>query len=429
MAETPPTSQPVDDLLRRCVACGLCLPHCATWAVTGNEVHSPRGRLMLLQDMLENPSPESGQAYAEAFDHCIGCRACESACPSGVPFSLLEHGSHLSGADTMMGSGAPALILRHLDSPPVLRNLARIAGGTRAVLGGALGTAWRRKLETAGGWRARWGGLLGALPQGPGKDGALRRLLDGMLQQESILQDPSPVPRDAGRELLLFRGCANEGLLPESSHRLQALLEAAGCRVATGPGQECCGALAAHTGRPGRAAALRRRNREALAADDNRPLVVEAAGCGHHLHQAAGGGFANAVDATVLLDGLAWPPLREVNLKVVYHDPCHARHGQGIVDEPRRLLDRIPGLERREPQEPEMCCGSGGAWGTEHPVLSRRLARRKARHLVDTGADLVVTSNPGCLGQIADGLALEAPHLPILPLTDLLWYAVFTRPA
>ena len=105
----------------------------------------------------------------------------------------------------------------------------------------------------------------------------------------------------------------------------------------------------------------------------------------------------------------------EVPLKVVYHDPCHARHGQGIISEPRQLLGRIPGLQLVEPLEPEVCCGSGGAWGLDHPDLSQSLGRRKAADLAATGADLVLTSNPGCLGQIADGLALEAPDLTIMP--------------
>ena len=118
------------------------------------------------------------------------------------------------------------------------------------------------------------------------------------------------------------------------------------------------------------------------------------------------------------------PSPGRVALKVAIHDPCHLRHGQGIVDEPRILLRRIPGIEVLEPEEPEICCGSGGAWGLRYPEMSAELGRRKAQLLAATGAGLVVTTNPGCLGQIADGLALEAPGLPILPLTDLVWYAL-----
>lgn len=421
----------VQDLLRRCVSCGLCLPHCATWAETGNEVHSPRGRLMLLQDLLDDDTPGRRQAYAAAFDLCIGCRACEAACPSGVPFSLLEHGSRLvAGAGSEAGR-APAFVLRHLDSRAVLRTLAVAGAGSRAILKTVLGEHWPRRLDERGGRIALWSGWLGTLPQGPGPDEKLRDLMDGLLQSRSHFRPPEGSRDAKAQDVTLFRGCANEGLLPDSSRRCEALLRACGCRVQTLPDQECCGALADHTGRPGRAAVLRRRNRQVLARrpDPAAPVVVEAAGCGHHLRNGEGQEYAAVVDAAVFLAGLPLPELRRLDLKVVYHDPCHARHGQGICLEPRRLLDSIPGLIRRETAEAEVCCGSGGAWGADHPELSRRLARRKARHLAETGADLVVTSNPGCLGQIRQGLALEAPRLPILPLTDLLWYAAFTRPA
>ncbi len=153
-------------------------------------------------------------------------------------------------------------------------------------------------------------------------------------------------------------------------------------------------------------------------------IVAEAAGCGHELKGYGEDFQAGVTDAVVLLAGLKLPPLGPVPLKVAYHDPCLARHGQGIVEEPRKLLAAIPGLEIVEPVEPEVCCGSGGAWGLRYPEISEALGLRKAADLAATDADLVVSSNPGCLGQIADGLQVISPDLPILPLTDLLWYAV-----
>jgi glycolate oxidase iron-sulfur subunit len=112
-----------------------------------------------------------------------------------------------------------------------------------------------------------------------------------------------------------------------------------------------------------------------------------------------------------------------VPLRVALHDPCHARHTRGIVAEPRRLLARIPGLILCEPAESDVCCGSAGAYALRHRELSEAMGRRKAQALADTGCDLVVTTNPGCLGQIADGLSLVAPSLPVIPLSDLLWYS------
>lgn len=427
---TDPTAIPrqLDELLRRCVECGLCLPHCATWAETGNEVHSPRGRLALLGDLLDPSTETAGNDYLEAFDLCIGCRACEAACPSGVPFTLLEKGQELSAGQTG-GRPGGSPILRHLDSRSFLSAAGTLGGLARKVLSTLLGRNWRPRLENKPlGGMAR---LLSAMPRSFESDEDLLGFLDARRGQVSATGQPYSAKTSSRAtahptEVVFFSGCANSALLGGTSRRLLDLLRAAGCNVVVPEGQDCCGALATHTGRPGRAAALRRSNRTAFASHlaPGSRVLVEAAGCGLEMKENYGGDLAGAVtDVVVLLDELELPPLGSVPLKVVYHDPCHARHGQGIIDQPRRLLSRIPGLQLVDPLEAEVCCGSGGAWGLNHPELSSRLGRRKAANLAATGADLVLTSNPGCLGQIADGLALEAPDLPIMPLTDLLWYA------
>lgn len=430
MPEAAPLGPRLDELLRRCVECGLCLPHCATWLATGSEVQSPRGRLTLLGEALSRQRDEAPRAFLEAFDLCIGCRACEAACPSGVPFTLLEKGQEL--ARTRLPGGTTPFPLpglaRQLDRPGFLRLIRRLGRPARSVFELALGRGWRRKLDTGpAGGLAR---LLGSVPWSESSDQRLRRQLEAMCRDGGGARPAAEAAPAGGPErapaVAFFTGCANQALLPATSRRLLELLTGAGCQVETVPGQDCCGALASHTGRPGRAAALRRRNRQAFAglAGQDVAILVEAAGCGLEFRDRYPEDFAARVtDAAVLLDSLALPPLGPVPLKVAYHDPCHARHGQGIVDEPRRLLRRIPALHLVEPLEAEVCCGSGGAWGLNHPELSADLGRRKAANLAATGADLIVTSNPGCLGQIRDGLAFEAPDLPIMPLTDLLWFA------
>jgi glycolate oxidase iron-sulfur subunit len=202
-------------------------------------------------------------------------------------------------------------------------------------------------------------------------------------------------------------------------------LTAAGCQVSLPEDQDCCGALAVHTGRVERAADLQNRNAAALAAavGDDGVVVVEAAGCGLTLRSYPEPVASRVRDAVIVLSDVKLPPLAPVPLSVVIHDPCHARHGQGIVTEPRELLQRIPQLTVVEPDEAEVCCGSGGAYSLRHRELAEAMGRRKAAMLAQTGADLVVTSNPGCLGQIADSLAVVAPGLPVLPLTDLVWFA------
>jgi glycolate oxidase iron-sulfur subunit len=369
---------------------------------------------------------EKQRTYLQAFDQCIGCRACEAACPSGVPFSLLEHGQHLArggaaGRDKAVPDEAvPGWVVRRLDSAAFLRGLRVLGAVGRAVLRSLLGDHWRRRLAGVGGMGLRLGRLLGSLPTSPVADEALVRRLDGIRGVRSRWTAPAAAAGAAG-DVLFFTGCANDGLLPGTSRRLQQLLRAAGCRVVMPTGQTCCGALAGHTGRPGRQAAFRRTNREVLAGEG--PIVVEAAGCGLELKNDGPAFAARIVDASQLLERLTLPRLARLDLKVAVHDPCHARHGQGIVTEPRALLDRIPGVTVLEPAEAEVCCGAGGAWGLRYPELSAELGTRKARHLVATGADLIVTTNPGCLGQIADGLLAGEYGIPIMPLSDLLWYA------
>ncbi len=432
---------PLADLLRSCVQCGLCLPHCATYLASGNEVQSPRGRLQLLGDLLERGEGSPPDSYLAAFDQCIGCQACETVCPSGVPFALLAHGQHLA-ADWSGGaqSGRPASavpepILRRMDAPGFLRLLGQVGGAARQVLKTVLGSTWRQKMAGGPAPVARLSRLLGSMPRSPAGDADLVRHLDSLIARSGRAAGagsgaPAAVESVAGeRDLMFFSGCANAGLLPASSRRLIDVLTSAGYAISHPTGQDCCGALAAHTGRPGRAALLQRRNETAFARPvgaGQGPIVVEAAGCGHEL-KTYGSEFASrVVDAVELLAASGLPARRSVPLRVAFHDPCHARHGQGITTAPRHLLASIPDLSWCEATEIEVCCGSGGAWGLRYPDMSADLARRKAADLAATGADLVVTTNPGCLGQIADGLALEAPDLPILPLTDLWWYA--TRP-
>ncbi|MBU1676405.1 (Fe-S)-binding protein, partial [bacterium] len=270
--------------------------------------------------------------------------------------------------------------------------------------------------------------LLGALPAAPARDAALIGLLDRLtgLRTPAAAQ-PRRLPA-TGRAVAFFAGCASRELLPGPQRRLLDLLSASGIDVTIPDRQTCCGALATHTGRPERAHAQQSVNVAALSVEAGGAgaLLVEAAGCALELSGYPAPIAGAVTDVTVYLGDMPLPPLREVPLRVAYHDPCHARHGRGIVDEPRGLLHRIPGLEVLEPDEAEVCCGSGGAYALLHPELSEDMGLRKAGFMAQTGAELVLTSNPGCLGQISDALARIAPDLPVLPLTDLVWYAALS---
>ncbi len=424
-----PASADLHELLRRCIQCGLCLPHCATYLATGNEADSPRGRLLLLAG-LDGAGADLRRQSLVAFDRCLGCHACETACPGGISPELLGGARDLALAEAAV---PPPWLGWWLDSARGLSVLRHLAGGARGLWRLLAGRRWRERAEvhaaTAGAAR-----LLGSLPRAPDSEVALRRLLSELSDTSPDEGAPRPsVARNApaagrpspGPHVAFFTGCAGGGLLPGTGRRTRRLLEAAGCRVIVPADQECCGALASHLGRARRRDDLRHRNRTAfatkVAAADH--IVVEAAGCGLELKDYPGAIADRIIDAAVLLSRLELPPARPLPLRVALHDPCHALHGQGIHAEPRRLLRGIPGLRLLEPHEPEVCCGSGGAYSLRHRRLSAEMGRRKARILASTGAQLVVTSNPGCLGQIADGLALEAPEIPVLPLTDLLFYA------
>lgn len=421
----------LDGLLRRCVQCGLCLPVCATWVATGDETMSPRGRLLLLGELLADSS-SSGVEFSvrTALDTCIGCQACSAVCPSGVPFSLLETAVETARASHAPPAAArplPSVLLRCLESPRWLRAVGWGSARGRGLLRLVLGARWRRRAQGHRFWGAG-ARLVGAVPRAPRSDRELVACLDGLTQGPPTVLVRLGRPARPREAVIWFAGCANEGLLPDSSRRLRELLVWAGAGLREPAGTTCCGALAAHSGQSERAAVNKERNLECWRDGPGAAAIVtEAAGCGAAVRGYGDRLPAPQLDVMVWLAGAARPAFGPVPLKVALHDPCHARHAQGVRREPRALLQAIPGLTLLEPDEPDVCCGGGGLWSLSHGDLSAALGARKARLLAATGADLVVTANPGCLGQIADGLAvLPGDTPPVLPLGDLLWYAAVT---
>jgi glycolate oxidase iron-sulfur subunit len=396
---------PSPDGLRACVHCGICLPQCPTYRVLGQEMDSPRGRIYLMRAAAEGRL-DLTPTLARHLDLCLGCRGCETACPSGVPFGQLLEASRAQLA--RKGVRAPetdhATTRWALETFPHPSRLAPLL--------------WGLRLYQASGAQAfvRGFGLLAPFR----KLRALEALLPTVPSSAAL---PELVPgrgRARGRAGLLT-GCVQRLFYADVNARTARLLAAAGWDVVIPRAQGCCGALHLHAGRldefRGLAASLVR----SFPADLD-VIVTNAAGCGSALkeygHWVAGGPAADfaakARDVTeVLVD--AELPLGELPLTVAYHDACHLAHGQRVRAQPRELLQRIPGLRLVEIKDSDLCCGSAGIYNLTEPAMAEELGRMKIARIRESGARVVTAGNPGCLLQIArhareEGLEIEVTH-------------------
>ncbi|MFO1076702.1 MAG: heterodisulfide reductase-related iron-sulfur binding cluster [Planctomycetota bacterium] len=396
-----------------CVHCGLCLPTCPTHQVLGSEADSPRGRVYLMRALAEG-RVEDPRAIRPFLDRCLDCRACETACPSGVRYGEILEDTRAELERRQPRSDAAGRLTRFL-----LWHVVAHQGRLRAAFGfGRL--AERLGLRAL----ATWIGLLPravadlAPPILPGRERA--PLPTG------LHQPPVGVPR-RGVRVAMFTGCVMEQMFGRVNRATLRLLLANGFDVEVPAAQRCCGALLVHAGRPDRARTLAAANVRAFAAAD--VVVNNSAGCGaamkeygHLLGDTAGEAFAaKCPDLSELLarEGLTATPA-ELRARAAYDDPCHLCHGQRVRDEPRALLRRVPGLELIAHDRPEDCCGSAGIYNLLQPKLARAIGERKIRALAAAAPDLVVTANPGCMLQI-DSLARAAGHRwPVRHLAELL---------
>jgi glycolate oxidase iron-sulfur subunit len=379
-----------------CVHCGLCLPACPTYRETGREVSSPRGRVYLMRGVAEGRIPLGDVVAEEAF-LCLGCRACETACPSGVRYgSMLERlRAEVERAELRGG---------------IARRLERFA--LRHVV------PHRRRL------RAAIDGL--ALAQRLGLDRLAAKLLPAPLADAPALLPrvparaaraplPERVPaRGAQRGRVAFlNGCVMSELFAETNAATVRVLAREGFEVWIPRAQGCCGALQAHAGDAVTAHALARANLRAFGGEDFDALIANSAGCGAALRDAGdwlpgeGAPFAARVrDVCEWLDAAGLrAPLGRIDARVCYDDPCHLVHGQRVSAAPRRLLAAVPGLVLVPHADPEGCCGAAGTYNLTQPEMSRAVLARKLASLRAADPDLVASGNPGCLMQLRAGLA------------------------
>lgn len=376
--------KPLDELTTKCIRCGFCLEACPTFRLTGEETESPRGRIYLVRSADEGLL--DWEATRPHIDACLGCRACETACPSGV-----EYGQIFEAARDRLESAKPRrarrLLLSVLTRPKALRwHLAvgrlipgrRIPGFVSQLLSGCSPEADRPKPQVAN---------LAELEEG------------GM-------------PPVRGKVLLL-EGCVMQMLYPRVHQATRTLLRRVGF-LAHGTGEVCCGALHAHNGRLDEASA----NLSSL--PKGATILTNSAGCGSWLKDSG----IDAVDLSEflvhegLLELLATSPGLEID--ATYHDACHLSHGQGIRNQPRQLIRAIPKLQYHELEEADFCCGSAGIYNVTQPEMARRLLERKWGHIADSRARVVAMGNPGCHAWIAQAAREHGGQIRVLHTAELL---------
>jgi glycolate oxidase iron-sulfur subunit len=411
---------PQPDLIDDCVHCGFCLPTCPTYTLWGEEMDSPRGRIVLMKEGLRDGS-ELSDTLVTHIDRCLGCMACVTACPSGVQYDKLIE-------DTR------AQIERNYERPPAQRLAKRAIfelfphpGRLRALVPSL---AAARALGITRMARRRRGGLIDRLP-------GVRTLLE-LAPEPSVGAMVARVPEVTAAEGLkrgrvgFLQGCVQRVFFHNVNAATVAVLAAEGFEVYAPRAPRCCGALQLHTGEDKPAQARAKETIEAFEGCDH--VIVNAAGCGSamkdygHLFREdpawaeRAEEFSSRVrDVTEFLaehDSVA--ARAPIPRKVAYHDACHLAHAQGVRSQPRDLLRMIPGLELVDPPEWEMCCGSAGIYNLVQPDAAGDLGARKARNLLDTGAEIVAAANPGCAIQIAAHSERLGHRMPVLHPLELL---------
>jgi glycolate oxidase iron-sulfur subunit len=408
---------PLEPLLDKCVHCGFCLQTCPSYVVTGRETDSPRGRIYAMRAGLDARLGMT-PAVVEHFDTCLGCMACETACPSGVRYAPLIEQTR-AAVEAHHARPAPErwfrrLLFAVLPFPARLRLLA---------LPLLLVQPFRRARS-----------LLGMLPS------TLRSLLALApdVSVDSVWREtPAFTPAIGERRLRvgLVTGCVQRAFFGSVNQATARVLAAEGCSVSAPGAQGCCGALALHSGEPAQARDFARRMIATLDAADVDVVAVNAAGCGSAMKEyghllrddpawaVRADAFARKVrDVTEVLASLGPPraPRHPIAARVAYHDACHLAHAQGVRREPRELLAGIPGLTVLPVAESEICCGSAGIFNLTQPAMATALGRRKAANLADAAPDAVVTSNPGCILQIRAAARDAGFEYDVLHIVELL---------
>lgn len=468
---TPPTMGPLRrhtheyNLMRQCIHCGFCLPTCPTYAVLGVEMDSPRGRIYQMQAVAEGRL-EISDDFVEHMNCCVGCRACETACPSGVQFGKLieaareqiqleEHAASMPDRQMQAQSTSSLPSATHeqdiYDATPAPSPLNKLSANllrrfffdimlpSRLILSLIFGGL---KLYQRSGLQAlvRRTGLLDLANNLPTPfQGQLKlpeELMDGARGDMVPEQLPEVTPALGHRRYRVgfVSGCIMDQLFHDINEATIRVLTANGCEVITPLQQSCCGALHVHGGEGERGRELARHNIDVFDPYNVDAIIINSAGCGSTLKeygyllrddvfyaQRAEAFSKKVMDISEFLAKIEINPnMGEIQRTVTYHDACHLAHGQKIKKQPRELLKAIPGLTLVELKEADWCCGSAGIYNITNQEMARELLERKMNNVIATGASVLATGNPGCMMQIAMGIRQRGLPMEVVHPVQLL---------
>lgn len=396
------------ELFLDCIHCGLCLGSCPTYEELGTEMNGPRGRIYLMRAVTDGRLALDADVRRD-LDLCLDCRACETACPSGVQYHKLVEPFRIA-----LEKAQPA--------PPA-------AWPVRFALNHIFPSARR----------SRWALAPMRLFQRLGMDRWLTKLLPVSLRQMTaqlppLAPNPGRLPELLPAEgtrrarVALFTGCVADAVYPQTNWNTARVLQKNGCEVVVPRSQSCCGALAYHSADEKTAKQLAAANCTAFDLDGVDAVITNAAGCGAQLkeygHLAGDVGAKLAAKTRDISEFLVElgpvTPTFPLRMKATYHDACHLVHGQKVRRQPRQLLEMIPELELVPLVESELCCGAAGSYNLTQPEMSERLGRRKAEHILATGASAIFTGNVGCLMQVTRFLRESRPDFWIAHPIDAL---------
>jgi glycolate oxidase iron-sulfur subunit len=417
-----PHHPPATELIDKCVHCGFCLPACPTYVLWNEEMDSPRGRIYLMKMGGEGGVAKMDANFVAHFDQCLGCMACMTACPSGVDYGKLIEATR-------------AQIERNYQRPLLDRIF-------RKLIFSIFPYPRRLRWLVFPLWLYQRTGLRWLLH----KSGVLRLLPKRLASTESLLPEihfrtlfeKTPcgvIPMDKPRlRVGVILGCVQRVFFGDVNAATVRVLAALGCEVVVPPEQGCCGALMAHTGREPEALDSARRLIEIFERTGVDIIAINAAGCGSNMKEyghllrddpkfaeraKAFAAKCRDISEIVAELGIA-KTLHPIRMKIAYHDSCHLQHAQGIRTQPRQLLAAIPGVELIELPEAAICCGSAGVFNMLEPEPAQQLADRKAQNVIRSGAEALVSANPGCLLQIASGLNRAGHPLPVYHIIEVL---------